>query len=208
MASSDSLDKLKVLALEGGRLPHVSFKAKGGKTLLIGTLTQRFRMLSIAYRFVEVDGLDATEKALEIASELSSFNLIMLSSVACAGFNILNPFKLHSELKVPVIIVLKEEVDNRSIYLALVKHFQDWMIRWNVFEELAKKAPLHQVNLDGRRPIYIEAISMDVKEAEEVVRALIKWGRVPEPLRMAEAIAKGITRSMLVKGCGSTIHRS
>ena len=98
------MEELKVLAVEGGRLPSVSFKARGEKTVLVGVLMRRFRVVDLSWRLIEIDGLDATEKAIEIASDLPSPDLIMLGSVTCAGFNILNPFKLNEKLGVPCLL--------------------------------------------------------------------------------------------------------
>lgn len=190
------MEELKVLAVEGGRLPSVSFKARGEKTVLVGVLMRRFRVVDLSWRLIEIDGLDATEKAIEIASDLPSPDLIMLGSVTCAGFNILNPFKLNEKLGVPVIVVVKEKPNNEAVYSALIKHFPDWKERWRVFEELAEKAPIRHVKVEEGNPVYLEAISISGEEAEKTIKAFLKWGRLPEPLRVAEIIAKGASRSL------------
>jgi len=188
--------RLKVIALGEGRLPSETFKVKGDYSLLVGVLMKKLSLLKVSWRFIEVDGLDGTNKAIEIIEELSPADLILQGSVACAGFNLIDPLSINEKLKVPVIVILREKPDNQAVYQALTKHFKDWKERWRVFEDVAKKAPIIEAQLGEGGPVYVEIVGMPEAEGVSTIKSLVKVGRVPEPLRVAEAIAKGISRSL------------
>ncbi|RLF13699.1 MAG: hypothetical protein DRJ97_07595, partial [Thermoprotei archaeon] len=184
--------------LEGGSLPG-GFKSRGWKAALLGVLMRRFRVEGLAWRLIEVDGLDGTERALEIANELGC-DVVMLGGVSYAGFNLVDPVKLLDELRRPVLIVVEEPPNNEAVRQALLKHFPDWRERWRVFEELASRTQVVEVKLPGELKVYLEALGVSVSEAERLVRELTKWGRTPEPLRTARLLVKGVSRSLLKAG--------
>ncbi|MEM4700510.1 MAG: DUF99 family protein [Candidatus Nezhaarchaeales archaeon] len=186
---------IKVLGIEGGALPG-RFKIRGARTALLGVLMRRFRVEGLAWRLVEVDGLDASEKAIEIARELGG-DVIMLGGVSYAGFNIVDPLRLFSELGRPVLVVVEEAPDNEAVRRALLKHFPDWEVRWRVFEALASRTQVVKVSLPGGLHTYLEAVGIPVDEAERIVRGLTRRSKTPEPLRTARLLVKGVSRSLL-----------
>jgi endonuclease V-like protein UPF0215 family len=188
--------QLSVLALEGGSVPN-GFKVKGSKTALLGVLMKRFKVVGLAWRLIEVDGLDGTERSIEIARELPSSDVMMLGGISYAGFNLVDPLKLVEKLGRPVLVVVEEPPNNEAVKAALLKHFPDWKERWRVFEELALRAPVVKVEPYEGSYIYLEAVGLPVEEAKRIVKELIRWGRTPEPLRAARQLVKGVTRSLL-----------
>lgn len=188
--------RLRVVAVGEGRMPTDQFKARGAHSLLVAVATRRLRVEGVSWRAVEVDGLDATDRALEAVRELGGADLVLQGSVAFAGFNVLDPLRLHEELGAPVIVVLSERPDNEAVYRALTKHFTDWEARWRVFKEVSERAPLVEATAPQGSPIYLAPIGLSVEEATSIVRGLTRRGRMPEPLRAAELIAKGISRSL------------
>lgn len=193
--SSREAVELRVLGIEGGSLPR-GFKRRGWQAALLAVLMERFRVKGLAWRLIEVDGLDATDKALELAKELSC-DVFMLGGVSYAGFNLIDPTRLLNELNKPVLIVVEDPPNNEAVKQALLKHFQDWRERWKVFEELALKTPVVKVKIGEGLYVYLEALGISLREAEEVVRGLVRWGKTPEPLRVARILVKGISRSLL-----------
>ncbi|MCX8204370.1 MAG: DUF99 family protein [Candidatus Nezhaarchaeota archaeon] len=184
-----------MLGLEGGSLPR-RFRLRGGRTALLGVLMRRFRIEGLAWRLIEVDGLDGSDKALEIAKELGG-DIIMLGGVSYAGFNIVDPLRLFNELKKPVLVVVEDPPNNEAVRRALIKHFPDWEVRWRVFEGLALMTQVVKVDLPGGLHTYLEAVGMPIAEAERVVKELAKRGKTPEPLRTARLLVKGLSRSLL-----------
>jgi len=176
---------LRVAAFEDG-----SFNPKrGGKAFLLGVLMEDFRLAELSISLVRVDGLDATDKILEAAEGWrGKFSLLMLSSLAYAGFNVVDPERLSSRLKTPVVVVLSRKPRRRAVERALKKHFPDWEVRLKILEKVGKPVRLR---LPGGEA-YVSAYGMRLGEALEAVRRLTVFGGKPEPLRAANLLAKGL----------------
>lgn len=122
----------------------------------------------------------------------------MLGGVSFAGFNLIDPVAVHKELKVPVIVISKDKPNNEEVYRALVKHFDDWAVRWRVFERLSRVSKVYEVVSNPKeRPIYVEAVGISVEEAASIIRGVTIWGRLPEPIRVANLVSKGLSLSLL-----------
>ena len=91
----------------------------------------------------------------------------------------------------PIIIVSRTKPNNKTVKRALRAHFEDWETRWAIFEKLGS---VHKTfSLFGKRPVYLEAVYADVEWAAQLICALAFWGRLPEPLRVARLIARGLS---------------
>jgi len=160
------------------------------RTLLAVVLFRGLEIENVKITKITVDSLDATEKLAEVLNEWE-FAAVMLAGVSFAGFNIIDPTEICEKFEKPVIIVTRTKPDNKAVNRALQRHFKDWRIRWQVFEKLGS---FHKVTvLADEPPIYIETIGVDVKWARKLIRALAVCGRVPEPIRVARLIARGLS---------------
>ncbi|MGB9853241.1 MAG: DUF99 family protein [Candidatus Bathyarchaeales archaeon] len=177
---------MQVVGIEDG-----SFK-KGvtKKALLVAVLFKGLEIENVNFAKIEVDGLDATEKIVKILNEWK-FDAVMLAGVSFAGFNIIDPKVLFKKFGKPVIIILRTKPDNKAIKRALHAHFKDWQIRWSVFEKLG---PIRRVKaLAEENPLYFEALGADAQWTKHLIKALAACGRVPEPLRVARLVARGLS---------------
>jgi endonuclease V-like protein UPF0215 family len=115
----------------------------------------------------------------------------MLAGISFAGFNVIDPTAIHEKFEKPTIIITRTKPNNRAIHRALRRHFEDWRIRWQVFEEIGF---FHKLAVSADEPqIYVKPIGVDVKWARNLIRALAVCGRVPEPIRVARLIARGLS---------------
>ncbi len=189
---------MKILIIEDGRLPSRKFRA-GEKTLLIGIKLIDMRIENIICEEIDVDGLDATEKAFKIVSKAMPIDLILLSGISYAGFNLIDAEKLWLEFKIPIIVISKDKPNNNEVLSALKKHFSDWKLRWNIIERvLSKSQGIHAIKVKpNENPIYVENIGISVDLAEKILRKLTIWGKTPEPLRIAKIIARGLSQAYL-----------
>ncbi len=140
---------------------------------------------------ITVDGLDATEK---LCSMLNGwlFDAIMLAGVSFAGFNLVDPTMLYEKFEKPILIISRVKPNNIAVKNALIRHFKDWEIRWKIFEKLG---PVYEVvSLPREPPIYLEIIGTNLEFAVTLIKATSIFCRVPEPLRVARLIARGLTR--------------
>jgi endonuclease V-like protein UPF0215 family len=175
---------LPIVGVENGSFQ----KGTTRRTILVAVLFKGLDIENIKITEIIVDGLDATEKLVEVLSEWT-FAVVMLAGVSFAGFNIIDPTVIHKEFAKPVIIVTRTKPDNETVHRALKRHFRNWRIRWNVFEKLGS---LHKVvALADESPIYVETIGAGVKWACNLIQSLSVCCRVPEPIRVARLIARG-----------------
>jgi len=141
--------------------------------------------------WISVDGLDATLVASRL---LGSFQLrdspILLAGATFAGFNIINPRVLQRKFRTPTIVVIGSRPNNRAVKRALVRHFPDWRRRWRILSGLG---PLHQVRtVRNEGPIFYETFGCEDNEARRILKEWAYVSRIPEPLRVAGLVARGL----------------
>ena len=139
---------------------------------------------------ITVDGLDATSKLSEMLRDMD-FEAILLGGITFAGFNIINVQQILKEYSRPIIIFIRDRPDNRAVREALEKHFDDWRERWDIIKSLG---PVHSTRTrPDEPPIYFEVLGASSQWAEEVLRLSAVLCRIPEPVRVARLIARGLT---------------
>jgi endonuclease V-like protein UPF0215 family len=138
---------------------------------------------------LEVDGLDSTDVILRLLRGTRT-DIVFLSGITFAGFNIVDCTRLHNVLHIPIIVVCREKPDNRSVKRALQKHFTDWERRWRLVRKLGRIyrfAPK-----PSEQPLHFEAVGISAAHARKVISAYCATSRVPEPVRVAGLMAKGL----------------
>ncbi len=159
------------------------------KAPLVAVLLQGPRLQQVRAGWITIDGLDATDKALNLLSGWKA-SPILLSGVTFAGFNLIDPHVLQRKFRVPVIVVVGSKPDNRAVKQALVKHFHDWRERWEVIRSLG---PLRRVRtLPAEPPIFYEALGYSANEAKSILVDNAWVSRLPEPIRVAGLVARGL----------------
>lgn len=160
------------------------------ETPLVAVLLRHAIIENVKVLKITVDGLDATEKLAEGLKEWE-FDAIMLGGVSFAGFNLIDPTVIYEKFKKPVIIISRTKPNNRAVKRALQRHFEDWRKRWKVFLKLGS---IHKIAIKhGEAPLYIETVGANVKWVSKTIRTLCFCGRIPEPLRAARLIARGLS---------------
>jgi endonuclease V-like protein UPF0215 family len=182
----NSFQKMRIVGVEDGSFQkNVTKKAVLAAVLVTGSKIERAKALMIT-----VDGLDATER-LSVSIRGWEFDALLLSAISFAGFNLVDPTKVSDAFGKPIIIVSRTKPNNETVKRALRAHFEDWEVRWTIF---AKLGSVHRVATPlGKRPVYLETVNADAEWASRLVCALAFWGRLPEPLRVAGLIARGLS---------------
>ena len=181
---------VRILAVEDGGFKSKFFWSKRkGKTFLVCVLVDDFKIEKIFLSYVTVDGLDATTCLSKIIRKIrDKLDVIMLASIAYAGFNLVDPEKILNQFKVPILIVNPKKPNDKAVEFALKKHFKDWMERLSIVRKAGKPSPL-KVN---EKIVYVYCFGLKVEEAEKLVKHLTVFGVRPEPLRVANLIAHGL----------------
>jgi endonuclease V-like protein UPF0215 family len=139
---------------------------------------------------IEVDGMDATDKLLAIMND-GLADAVILGGITFAGFNVIDPRRVFQETGVPVIVYTGKRPDDGSMLVALKTHFSDWKRRWDVIESLGK---VHEVVTRlGEPPAYFEVVGGSAIWAEGVLRSSALVCRIPEPVRVAGLVARGVS---------------
>lgn len=160
------------------------------KALLTAVLFKDFLIEDVKIAKITVDGFDATETLTKIL-EGWIFGAVILAGVSFAGFNVIDPLVIYKKYGKPVIVVTRTKPDNKAVKTALRKHFADWETRFEVFEKLS--LPFEKIVFADKTPIYIKVVGSNARWAKNLVSAFSILGKIPEPLRVARIIARGLS---------------
>ena len=190
-ASSNVGLALRTVGVDDGEFQSKwSSTGRRGKAVLAAVLLSDYWIDDIRAGEVTVDGLDATETLTKLLN-CWKFDAVLLSGVSFAGFNLIDADIVHKRFGKPVIVVSGDKPDNMAVRRALRGHFTDWEIRWNIVKKLGKIYSVAPVVAEP--PLYFEVIGLSVKSAKLIIRALAVSSRLPEPIRVARLIARGLT---------------
>ncbi len=186
----DVWQKSRVVGVEDGGF---SRESDIQKALLVTVLLHGTSITGFQKKSIEVDGLDATEKLISMLCHWS-FDSVILAGVSFAGFNLIDANAVFEEFEKPVIVIARTKPNNAAVKSALLRHFEDWKARWGVIEKLG---PVYEiVSMRDEPPIYTEIIGAELNWASNLIRKLSTCCRVPEPIRVARLIARGLTPKM------------
>src|SRR2546425_6730585 len=171
--------------------PFLSRRLGGSTAPLVVAQLNGPHLVKARAAWISVDGLDATSVASRLVSSLQLRDSpILLSGATFAGFNIINPRVLQRKFRTPTIVVIGSRPNNRAVKRALVTHFPDWKRRWRILSSLGS---LHQVRtFRNEGPIFYEAFGCADDEARRILRDWSYVSRIPEPLRVAGLVARGL----------------
>jgi len=178
----------RLLGVEDGSFE--SFSESSSSTYLCGVLMDSGGIRDVRLAEISVDGLDATEMLLNLMDGLD-LDAVILGGITFAGFNVMDPFTIFAETMVPLIVYSGVKPDNESMYRALKKHFGDWEARWGIVERLGDV--YETVSFRGEPGIYFEVVGCTPSWAEEVLKSAALISRIPEPVRVAGIIARGLS---------------
>jgi len=141
---------------------------------------------------VRVDGLDATEKLVEMITSsphYSQLRIIMLNGVTLAGFNVVDIEELSQKVKLPVVAVTREKPNFDDIKKALqnLSHCEE---RWRAIEKAGKMIKVRTRN--GEEPVYVHVAGLSEEDAKRILKSTSTRSNIPEALRVAHIIASGL----------------
>lgn len=180
--------ELRILGIDDS--PHD--KHKKGTVLVVGTVFRGGEWLDgVLSTKIRVDGMDATKKIIEMIKNTrhsSQLRVAMLDGITFGGMNMADISKIYKETRLPVIVVSRKMPDFRRIDRAL-NNFKDKPKRVKCMEHAG---PVSKVAV-GKHNLYIQTAGISIEKAAEVLRVSCTRGNIPEPLRSAHLIARGVT---------------
>jgi len=191
-ASTNVRKALRTVGVDDGgfQSPWSPFRRQG-KAILAAVLLNDYWIDDIRVGEITVDGLDATEILANLLDRWE-FDAVFLSGVSFAGFNLIDAHAIYDRFGKPVIVVSGDRPDNVAVKKALQKHFTDWETRWKIIRKLGRIYSAAPVVAEP--PLYFEAVGLSARSAKLMIRALAVSSRLPEPIRVARLIARGLTR--------------
>ena len=171
--------------------PFLSRRLGGSRAPLVAVRLVGPHLVKARVESITVDGLDATSVASRMLGPLLVRDCpILLAGATFAGFNIINPRMLQRKFRTPTILVIGSRPNNRAVKHALVRHFPDWRRRWRILSSLG---PLGQTRtVRNEAPVFYESFGCADDQARSILRDWAFVSRVPEPLRVARLIARGL----------------
>ncbi len=188
----------RIIAFDDGFFPP-EYKARRGKTLLLGVETKDTTcIIGLAYKWILVDGRETTSTIIELTNLLKPVDLVLLDGITYAGFDVVEPWRIHSETNVPVVVVQQYPLNLERVKRALYKHFKDAEERYKVIEYIASRYKYMDTPWKT-----IQYYVYPEEKDELIIKALRKtmiYSPIPEPLRITHQIASTITKALHMKG--------
>ncbi|MBN1683647.1 DUF99 family protein [Candidatus Bathyarchaeota archaeon] len=180
-----------LLGVEDGSFkgyPRLNF----GNTLLCVVKMVGPTIEEVRFAKVTIDGFDATENLLKVIDNLF-FDAVILGGISFAGFNIIDAKLLNKNTGKPVIVYMGKKPNSQKMYNALKKIYTDWEKKWKCIIDLGE---LYSVKVKDSEPkIFYEIVGESKEWGFKVLKYAAMLCRIPEPVRVANIIAKSVTQN-------------
>jgi len=171
-------------------------RAYRGDVLLVGAVFAGLRLEGVLSTKVRRDGTDSTERVASLIDN-SRFRRqlqgILLQGIAFAGFNVVDLYRLHEFLGMPIVVVARKAPDMDAIRRALLSRVPGGVRKWELIERLGA--------MESVAGVFVQRIGVSLQDVEALLQRLAINSVLPEPLRTAHLIAGGIA-------CGESRHRA
>jgi len=139
-----------------------------------------------------VEGDDATEALITMWRSLNrtDLNAIIMSGTVLSLYNIVDIDRVGDATSRPVISVTYKGTSR--VRQAIIHHFPDtWRQKMKLYEKLGARYP---VTLKSGGRVYLRTFGCDAREARTLLNRFTIQGSVPEPIRLARALARAVAR--------------
>jgi hypothetical protein len=180
-------DEIRILGLDDA---HFDLR-KDSKAMIVGVVFRGGSYMDGVLRTdVTVDGTDATEKLISLVkkSKFKDIRVVMLDGLGFAGFNLVDLEKFFEETGLPVIAVVRDMPDFKSIEAAL----ENLGNKEYYLSCINKAGKPNRVETQPGKYIYIQYNGISFTDARRIVQLSSTRSLIPEPLRVAHLIASGI----------------
>ncbi|MGI0088540.1 MAG: DUF99 family protein [Nitrosotalea sp.] len=166
-----------------------SFRETDLKSKLAGVVMRRdFVIDGFVFGKATIEGDDATDTMISMYDKLNrnDISFILISGLIISMYNIVDMTKLWKKIKIPIIGVTYEESDGMEE--AIRHHFPNsYESKIIQYQNLGTRT---KISLRTKHDIYLRVEGCDIKEAKKLLDAFTLQGAIPEPLRVAQILAK------------------
>jgi len=171
-----------------------SFTQYSKKSILAGVVMRRdFLIDGFVFGKATVEGDDATETILSMYKKLNrpDISYLLISGIIISMYNIIDLKKISHSLDLPVIGVTYQ--DSEGIEEAIRHHFPDsYESKLKEYQELENR---EKISLHTSYDIYIRKEGCTLSDVKHLLDKLTLQGSFPEPLRVAQLLAKTLLSS-------------
>jgi endonuclease V-like protein UPF0215 family len=161
---------------------------------LVGVVCKGLQLIYADSSRIEVDGTDSTSKILSLYHNCpmkAEIRLILIDSPTMGGFNIVDPYQIHEETHLPVVLV-PDSFPKEPIASIYPRIFPTRSKEIAIIEKLAAYDTLDvtinsDMNITGK--IAFHCIGTTKAEVAPVLHHLAEYSLIPEPLRLAHILA-------------------
>ncbi len=166
-----------------------SFHETDKESRLAGVVMRRdFVIDGFIFGKTTLEGDDATDSIISMYEKLGRHDIsfILLSGLIISMYNIIDIKKLWQKTGLPIIGVTYEE--SGGIEDAIRYHFpKSYKSKITQYQKLG---PRTKVSLHTKHDIYLRIEGCEIKEAKKLLDTFTLQGAIPEPLRVAQLLAK------------------
>ena len=166
-----------------------SFTQNSKKSILAGVVMRRdFVIDGFVFGKTTLEGDDATETILSMYKKLNrpDISYLLISGIIISMYNIIDLKKISQSLDLPVIGVTYQ--DSEGIEEAIRHHFPNsYESKLKEYQELENR---DKITLHTSYDIYIRKEGCTLSDAKLLLDELTLQGSFPEPLRVAQLLAK------------------
>jgi len=166
-----------------------SFRQDSEKSVLSGVIMSNdFVIDGFIFGNSTLKGNDATDAIIDMYNrvERPDISYILISGLVISLYNIIDIKRLHETLQIPIVGVTYKE--SEGLEETIIKHFPD-----DYKEKLEKYLMLgerERIPLDTSFDLYVRNEGCTVLECKQLLNKITVQGSVPEPLRVAQLLAK------------------
>ncbi|MBI4410818.1 MAG: DUF99 family protein [Gemmatimonadetes bacterium] len=163
-----------------------------GDVAVVGAIFSAARLEGVVFDRVRRDGANATEVLTRLArgsGDRTHLQLVLLEGIALAGFNVVDIHGLNGRSGLAVLVVSRHKPDMAAVRRALLTRVRGGRRKWRL---IGRAGPMEQV-----AGLWVQRAGLTLAEAGLVIERTAVNGRLPEPLRVAHLIARGLGRRAL-----------
>ena len=184
---SRNTNRPKIVGVDDGAF-HVR-RGAVGSAVIVAVLFHGWRISATRIGRIEVDGTDVNSVLVALLKTLA-YEVVMLSGISFGGFNLVDIKRLSGEIGKPVIAVIGGKPSNTAVEQALRAHFEDWKLRWRA---VLNAGFLYSCKPFLKEPkVYFEVKGCSPRFARKLIAASSTISRLPEPIRVAGLLARGL----------------
>ncbi len=166
-----------------------SFTQNSKKSILAGVVMRRdFVIDGFVFGNATLEGDDATETILSMYKKLNrpDISYLLISGIIISMYNIIDLKKISKSSGLPVIGVTYQ--NSEGIEEAIRHHFPDsYESKLKEYQKLENR---DKITLNTSYDIYIRKEGCTLSDAKHLLDELTLQGSFPEPLRVAQLLAK------------------